>query len=589
MSEENTNRFVALGSLRMDLLWCPSGEYQMGSSEDEDGDNEDAQLHSVTLTKGFWLGKYQVTQAEYATLANEADLEPFPSKYSGEKRPVERVNWVQAVKWCQALTRREREAKRLPEGYEYRLPTEAEWEYACRATTTTALNSGNLLTSSDGTCSNLDAVGWYDQNSGRETHDVGLKQPNRWGFYDMHGNVEEWCWDWYGAYPLEAVVDPLGPASGKYRVCRGGNMGGMAMGCSSSARKSGNTINKRCYRGFRLALGPELGVGYDAASVQMTRNAAPQQQEGHLSMEELMQQRAELEGRLNVCRTYEEAIGGDAAIQGSRNFTVDEPSLRMIWCPSGTFSMGSPASEPGRSADEVQHDVTLSQGFWISMYEVTQADYAPIAECAGLRARPSNFAGLRRPVESVSYADVMRWCRELTYLEFISGRLPEGYVYRLPTEAEWEYACRAGTLSIFNSEGGDDRNGLHVESKGESDGEMKNENARERFEKLFWYKYNSGYKTHVVGERKPNAWGMCDMHGNVHEWCLDWYGDYPHAAASDPHGPLEGTERVIRGGCYGDFSRFCRSAHRGTSDPAACKSNIGFRVVLAPDLHYSGM
>ena len=98
---------------------------------------------------------------------------------------------------------------------------------------------------------NLNEVAWYDHNSGKETHDVGQKLPNNWGFYDMHGNVEEWCRDWYDEYPLDHVVDPLGPDYGRYHVCRGGNMGGMAMGCSSSARKGGNPTNRRCYRGFR--------------------------------------------------------------------------------------------------------------------------------------------------------------------------------------------------------------------------------------------------------------------------------------------------------------------------------------------------
>ena len=560
MSDERRNRTVMLGGLRMELLWCPPGEFLMGCSEDEEGDSEDAVMHPVTLTHGYWLGRYPVTQEEYEMLVPDAKLESHPSKFSGPRRPVERVTWLEAARWCQELTRQEREAGRIPEKYEYRLPTEAEWEYACRAGTTTALNSGKILTCADGECENLDEVAWYDRNSGRETHDVGGKRPNRWGFYDMHGNVEEWCMDWYKEYPPEAVIDPQGPSEGRYRVCRGGNMGGMAMGCSSSARKGGNIGNRRCYRGFRLALAPEMKVSFEATLTQAAQ--LPQ-----LGMEELIQMRVELEERLGVLRPFEEAIGGDPNVPGSRNFTVDDPAVRMLWCPPGSFLMGSPSTEQGRSVDELQHQVTLTRGFWIGMYALTQDNYSQIAECIGIHTRPSTFTGLHRPVETVDYDSLCRWCRELTFLEFVSGRLPEGYEYRLPTEAQWEYACRAGTTGMFNCL---------------PEGAEAGEQARQQFEQAGWYKYNSGYKTHVVGERQPNPWGLCDMHGNVREWCLDWYGDYPSEPVSDPCGPETGTQRVTRGGSYGDYSRHCRSAHRNPIEPCVYKANIGCRIVLGP-------
>jgi formylglycine-generating enzyme required for sulfatase activity len=226
--------------------------------------------------------------------------------------------------------------------------------------------------------------------------------------------------------------------------------------------------------------------------------------------------------------------------------------------------------ESGRTPEETLHEVTLTKGFWLGMYPVTQEEYSIIADCAGLRARPANFGGLRRPVETVDWYSIERWCKELTYLEMIAGRLPDGYEYRLPTEAEWEYACRAGTSTAFN-------HGMDPTNHGEE--------ARTYFENVAWYKYNSGYKTHVVGERQPNAWGFCDMHGNIREWCWDWFGDIAEESATDPRGPESGEMKVTRGGCYGDYARHCRSAYRGQCEPEGCKANLGFRLALAPVLH----
>ena len=150
-----------------------------------------------------------------------------------------------------------------------------------------------------------------------------------------------------------------------------------------------------------------------------------------------MQARAELEERLNIAIDFDTAIKGKTSELGTRNFTVEEPKIKMIWCPPATFTMGSPAEESGRTPEETLHQVTLTKGFWLGMYPLTQEKYSVIADCAGLRARPANFGGLRRPVETVDWYSVERWCKELTYLEMIAGRLPDGYEYRLPTEADF--------------------------------------------------------------------------------------------------------------------------------------------------------
>ena len=170
--------------------------------------------------------------------------------------PVEQVSWYDATNFCAKLTAIEKDAGRLPEGYEYTLPTEAQWEYACRAGTTTALNSGKNLSNKE-ECPEMDEVGWYAYNSGEKTHPVGQKLPNAWGLYDMHGNVEEWCLDGYKEnYPSSPVVDPVGPATARYRVMRSGDSSwyGIAASCRSAYRNCDTPDDIAWYIGFRVAL-----------------------------------------------------------------------------------------------------------------------------------------------------------------------------------------------------------------------------------------------------------------------------------------------------------------------------------------------
>ena len=167
--------------------------------------------HTVTLSRGFYLGKHEVTQSQW-----EKVMGSNPSRYKGGNRPVESVSWTEVTAFCDKLTELERKAGRLLAGMSYQLPTEAQWEYACRADTKTAFSFGAELTSEQANISG---------GSG-ETVDLGKYPGNSWGFHDMHGNVFEWCADWYGAYPTGAVgdpVDPVGPADGSGRVIRGGS------------------------------------------------------------------------------------------------------------------------------------------------------------------------------------------------------------------------------------------------------------------------------------------------------------------------------------------------------------------------------
>jgi formylglycine-generating enzyme required for sulfatase activity len=220
----------------------------------------------------------------------------------------------------------------------------------------------------------------------------------------------------------------------------------------------------------------------------------------------------------------------------------------FVWIPPGTFVMGSPTSEPDRDTDEVQHSVTLTQGFWLSDHEVTQAEYRAV-----MGNNPSGFKGDTLPVERVSWDDAVLYCQKLTERERAAGRITVQQAYRLPTEAEWEYAARAGTT-------------------GARYGEL---NA------IAWLGGNSGGQTRPVKQKQPNAWGLYDMIGNVREWSGDWYGSYPTGLVTDPPGPGSGSVRVYRGGCWYDVARYARSANRDGRDPGARDNNLGFRPALS--------
>jgi len=223
-----------VNSVGMVLVPIPAGEFQMGSPESEAGRQGDETQHLVRITKAYYLGAYEVTQEQY-----EKVMGKNLSHSKGDTKPVENVSWNDAIEFCRKLSKEE--------GVEYRLPTEAEWEYACRAGTTTGYSFGDNV-------SQLGEYAWYRNNSDNTTHAVGEKLPNAWGLYDMHGNVGEWCQDWSGDYGNEKVViDPTGAASGKYRVCRGGAFAVQPKFVRSADRVSFQPGRSVPFFGFRLA------------------------------------------------------------------------------------------------------------------------------------------------------------------------------------------------------------------------------------------------------------------------------------------------------------------------------------------------
>ena len=508
------------------LRWIPPGRFLMGES---------GSARDVVIEHGFWMAETPCTQALWTAVTGEN-----PSGFKGETRPVERVDWDSARAFCRALGAE-------VEDLDFDLPSEAQWEYACRAGTRSAFNDG----SEDG----LDALGWYDGNSGKETHPVAEKEPNAWGLYDMHGNVWEWCLD----------LPDVGRVA---RVVRGGSWFYVARSCRSASRSWPAPGSRNHTRGFRLLAGQgEPGEAKSSASGAsegaerpggvlrrlLTRKSESAPPDRDVTFPEqgtihLWSRSAVLPEQGPRVPRWASAMEGPVAV-----LELGGARFRFRWIEPGTFWMGSPEDETGRWPSEgPRHQVTLSHGFWLAITPTTQAQWQAVAE-----DNPSRFKGAERPVERVSWEDCQGYFRGL------NARVP-GLRAQLPTEAQWEYACRAGSTAAFNN----DRPCTQPSSKDPA------------LDELGWFDENSGGETHSVAEKEPNAWGLYDMHGNVWEWCRDGRRDYSAEAATDPVGSMrEGVARVVRGGSWLHDARHCRSAYRLWRDPGLRLDSLGFRLL----------
>ena len=238
-------------------------------------------------------------------------------------------------------------------------------------------------------------------------------------------------------------------------------------------------------------------------------------------------------------------------------FWPDPARIKMVSIKPGTFVMGSPESEPGRVDNEIQHTVRIAKAFYMSRTPITQAQWKAV-----MGNNPSNFKGDDLPVENVSWNDAVEFCQKLSQRDHKK--------FRLPTEAEWEYACRAGTTTEYNSG-----------------------NGTAALDKVGWYSGNSTYipvqsfffrttmptgpGTHPVAQKSANAWGLYDMHGNVWQWCSDYFGEYS-GDAENPTGATQGSFRVLRGGSWRYRPQFCRSAYRSINGAGSRGNIIGFRI-----------
>ena len=537
--------FEIAPGVMMKMCWIPPGEFVMGSPEDEAGHEDDEKQHRVTINQGFWLGKYQVTQEQWETVMGSN-----PSGFKGANLPVDSVSWSDISRRGGFLATVNRFV--APEG-RFFIPTEAQWEYACRAGTTTSLNSGNDLTSDAGTCQNLDEVAWYCKNSGVMTHPGGLKKGNAWGLYDMHGNLSEWCEDWYGDYRTEPLSDPRGPDSGSMRVMRGGGWSCDVAGCRSASRGWDRPdISAFLYVGVRVARSSGESGHEDACEIiSLPSTGLVSLQDGRTpARSEIISRSLAHTQAINVLSASESHAGAE------REFEI-APGARIVmcWIPPGEFLMGSPEDEVGREDNETQHLVTITRGFWLAKTLTTQEQWEAVMgynPCVG---------GIKGdlPTVNVNWIDI---CGDKTRSEgFIDAANKMASVnerFDLPTEAQWEYACRAGNTGALPGD----------------------------LDELAWYSkvtegpffFGSKVGEHQVAQKRPNPWGLHDMHGNVWEWCKDWYGDYSDCEVVNPLGPDSGSYRVLRGGSRFDGARRCRFAYRLREEPHVDSALFGFRL-----------
>jgi len=661
---------IDLGSgVNLEMIKMSRGTFQTGSpgSEPNRYSNE-GPVHSVTLSKDFYIGKFEVTQGQWKALMNGTNPSHFKN---GDNYPVNMVSWNNI---CGTSGFIEKLNILKPSGHSgFRLPTEAEWEYSCRADTATSFYWGN-----DPSYTLIGGYIWYTDNSGHVLHPVGQKLPNAFGLYDMLGNAEEWCNDWYEDYSSSAAIDPIGAAMGGDRVIRGGSFSGGVPQCRSAYRRYGNPSDVNESIGFRLVLpagqSPTGNSDITPKTVIFDKNPTIQSdiailvalngntlnaiKNGSNSLTlntdytksiNTVTIKKEYLAKMSVgttTLTFDFNAGNDmtlavtvsdttptadpiftpdagtypspqnvvitcmtsgadiyyttdgstpdaaktkytvpinvaqnttikaiaiksgitnSAVKSStyvisdsrpvQTITIDlgnGANLEMVKIPAGTFQMGSPDTEQGKQPDEGPvHNVTISKDYYIGKYEVTQGQWKSVMN----NANPSNFkTGDNYPVEQVSWNEITD-----NFIPAINSKGLYQGTFRLPTEAEWEYACRAGSATAYYWSASMDGN-------------------------YCWYGSNSGNTTHAVGQKLPNAFGLHDMSGNVVEWCSDWYGMYPSGPVTDPTGPASGSQRVERGGGWDHTTgEYWRSASRLYRDYPSYKDiNRGFRLALSP-------
>ena len=488
---------LTVNGVRYEMVKVDAGTFTMGSTS---GYGDETPVHKVTLADSYYMGKTEVTQSLW-----KAVMGSNPSSFKGDRKPVENVSWND----CQTFIKKLNQAT----GKNFRLPTEAEWEFAARG----GNNSKHYQYSGS---NNIDDVAWYTDNSSSTTHDVATKSPNELGLYDMSGNVWEWCQDWYGNYSSPAQTNPASPSSGSCRVSRGGGWCIVAGYCRSSSRNFNTPVNRFDGLGFRLVLSEE---GHIAVA------------ESKPKVSSISSRNSEIQSKSQLNASYSNGV-----------LTINAVSYEMVRVAGGMFTMGatSEMQNPGDN-EKPTHQVTLTHNYFMGKTEVTQALWKAV-----MGSNPSCFIGDNKPVEQVSWGDCQTFISKLNDAT--------GKQFRLPTEAEWEFAARGGNSS------------RHYQYSGSNS-----------LDDVAWYSDNSRNTTHNVALKSPNELGLYDMSGNVMEWCSDCYGSYGSFPQTNPTGLSEGANRVGRGGSWGSSARFSRSSNRYFNRTDRADENIGFRLALS--------
>ena len=620
------------------MVWLPGGKFMMGSPEGV-GNNDEHPQHEVTLDH-YAVGQYPVTVGEFRRFVEETGYRTEAEQGDGayvwnkgydkikdaswrnpyfdqtEQNPVVCLSWNDAQAYCDWLVGQT--------GQTYGLLTEAQWEYACRSGSTTRYCYGDDE-------SGLDEYAWYSKNANSQTHPVGKKKPNAWQLYDLHGNVWEWCEDWYDskyyvgcaeerslsrAKPKDASIATDAPsASAQPTISTGGFVGhdeavpdlplmskpqhtASASEQSASGSASGRTIPPFAKGGLG-GISSENPSGPASGSYRVVRSGSwslvadncrsafrnwyvPSFRNYYLGFRL---------SRTGPLHSYPFTLGSTelekptvpAFIAGLRDPLTDgTEGPAMVWLPGGEFMMGQDDSpyDDEKPAHPVRVDAIS-----IGQYPVTFAEYDRF--CLATQRKPPDdrsWGRGDRPAINVSWQDAMDYCAWLG--------LQTGEHYRLATEAEWEYACRSGSTTRYCY--GDDES---------------------RLGEYAWYSNNANRQTHPVGQKNPNAWQLYDLHGNVREWCADWYAEdyYAQLAGHSQHtastseqsasgsasehpippfekggsggissenssGPASGSGRVVRSGSWGSGADNCRSANRSGIVPSDRDFFLGFRL-----------
>ncbi|HUE16647.1 MAG TPA: SUMF1/EgtB/PvdO family nonheme iron enzyme [Planctomycetaceae bacterium] len=585
-------------SIGMKLALVPPGKFNMGSSDaDAEASPDQKPLHQVSITRPFFLGTAEVTRGQFAAFVRATDYKTEAerdgkggvafddsvrdwrqdTKYSwrnpgfdqDDSHPVVNVSWNDATAFCDWLSRKEKKT--------YRLPTEAEWEYACRAGTETRYYSGDADVSLR-MIANLSGL----EDGYRFTSPVGSLRANVFGLFDMSGNVVEWCRDFYGGdyYSKSPSEDPVGPASSFGRVCRGGSWFNPPGACRSAARRALSAGLRISDIGFRVALSIE-GAPNATANAETVKPNAPQL----------------------LVAPFDEATArqGQEAWAAHLHSPVEDTNtigMKFRLVPPGEFIMGSLDSDhPSLYASaKPPHKVRITRPFYLGANEVTRGQFAEFVKATGYKteAEESGRGSLtfdpitgktkfdpklnwrsvgypqddRHPVVDVTWNDAQAFCKWLSK--------KEGTIYRLPSEAEWEYACRAGTTTRFLK--GDREEDLVA---------VANVNGKE-WEEYLTHKPSTklpdGYIfTAPVGSFLCNNFGLFDTLGNVWEWCHDIESAYTEETVVDPIGPTTGANRACRGGGIDCGLEHCRPATRGGEPASTAAGNLGFRVACDVD------